>query len=623
MTLQIQAVKLHAVTPAEDMAGKKLIARKSGHAHVAGNVYKVRHRWVRLCEFVGASRGPSVMGKAYFESRHYVQAAIARKTYSVHQQELQSGREFTPHEFKNAVWNSNGVQNRMMREDLIRFNGKHYCKAAGASKNNRKAYKSSRVAHGFHGVCEMFAAPTGMTTNLLRNTALKKPDEQSTRNKAFMLGSLGFIGVATTELISWLKKYVPESLKIGGEHAGGALVAFPAISSTMGSLGSLFGLRSQFYAEKQEFSEQQIDMLELDLNTTLQKLVHRLKSVQNRPDLIKMMGQAMHGKRGLLSKIGKDGLAADGIPKILKSAVSNINQNASDTDNMKALFDVAGEYLQVPNKPDPKNSSLWSRYIYTKRVKEKERHWVALLGLVEHVEVSAASKDTVDMRKNLEDKLVPQFHTWILKKMIPVAKGFDRTFETSMARRFEKWTSPAHLKAQATKANNPLFRSKYAYSGSYMAKHRHQYGPVTRCLITLAEGIRLFNMNIVLASNANLSRVFNNLAQTAHELLGTSPASRTMCNSIGRFFGGAVLAVIFGVAIPMAVTESGGSSTYDFGVGTSEPVTLSATNIGILMCILAAPTLLAQGLAHLSARLEGWRGDSSDSVSSNEKSFRW
>ena len=206
----------------------------------------------------------------------------------------------------------------------------------------------------------------------------------------FLLGALGFIGVATTELLSWLHKFIPESVKIAGAKAAPVIIAFPAMSSAMGGFGSAFGWASQAYIEKQDLSDKQIAHLERDLNTTLQKLVFRLKSVQNNPELIKMMGQAMKGKRGLLKKIDNSGLNADGTPKVLTQALARINPSASDTENMEALFDFAGEFLQVPNKPDPKNASLWSRYIYTKKVKAMDRQWVALLGMVEHADIEAA-----------------------------------------------------------------------------------------------------------------------------------------------------------------------------------------------------------------------------------------
>ncbi len=140
-----------------------------------------------------------------------------------------------------------------------------------------------------------------------------------------------------------------------------------------------------------------------------------------------------------------------------------------------------------------------------------------------------------------------------------------------------------------------------------MAKNIHQYGPVTRACIKIAEGMRLFNMNVVLASNANLSRIFNNIALLAHNAVGTSPASRSMCNSLGRFLGGAVLAIIFGTFIPIAADATGGPSTVS--TDGNLPVNFSMTNIGILMFLLSAPTLLVQGLAHAAARIEGWNGN--------------
>jgi len=154
-------------------------------------------------------------------------------------------------------------------------------------------------------------------------------------------------------------------------------------------------------------------------------------------------------------------------------------------------------------------------------------------------------------------------------------------------------------------------------------KHRHQYGPITRCLITLAEGMRLFNMNIVLASNANLSRAYNNFLYAGNELVGTSPASRTICNSTGRFFGGSSLALIFGLGVPALEAHTGTKASTEVNVGTSKELTLSAKNIGYLMCIVAAPTLLFQGLAQISARLEGWKGNIHETFSENDKQIRW
>lgn len=626
MSLQIQAQKLRAFTPAEDMAGKKMIARKAGKIHVTENGFKKRHVWMRICEFVSASRGPSVMAKAAVEARHYAQAAVIRKSHRAHQIETESGQKLSKAEFDDLVWNSNGVQKRIMREDFIRFNGDHYSEEAGASLRNRIAHGTSRFAHTLHGLCEMNAAPTGMTSNVVRDIAIKKPGEQSTMNKVFMLGSLGFIGAGTTELISWLKDRVPESLKVfgkqAGEQVGGVIMAFAMVSSAMGALGSFFGWTSQAIVGKQKVSDKQISFMNSDLNISLQKLVFRLKSV-NSPEVIKMMGSAMKGRRFLLKKVSGNALEHNGIPKILLKALNTIDRSATDTENMKKLVDMAGEYLQVPNKPEKKNASLWSRYAYARAVKVREREWVALLGLVEHAEIAPVNGDITDLRKAFEDKVIPDFHNWILKRFIPVARFIDKAIYTNMAPSFEKWTSPYYKEAQKIKNSGDLLAHKRAYTGEYMVKHRHQYGPVTRCFITLAEGMRLFNMSIVLASNANLSRGYNNSLYLGNELIGTSPASRTICNSTGRFFGGASLALIFGLGIPALEAHTGTKGSVDVDVGTSEKLTLSAKNIGYLMCIVAAPTLLFQGIAQLSARLEGWKGNTTETFSSRDKQIRW
>lgn len=627
MSLHIQAQKLKAFTPAEDMAGKKTIARKAGKIHVHGNGFKKRHVWMRICEFVAGSRGPSVMAKAAFESRHYTQAAIIRKAQAAKIQEEKSGNPLSKEEFDDLVWNSSGVQNRTMREDFVRFNGDHYSKEAGATFGNRFAYINSRTAHAFHGICEMAAAPTGMTSNVVRDTAITKPGDQSTMNKVFMLGTLGFIGAGTTEFTSWLSERIPESLKVLGKKAGSELgsviMAFAAISSAMGAIGSIFGLTSQAVVRKQKFSDKQISRLNSDLNITLQKLVFRLKSVKDKPEIIKMMGSAMKGRRLLLKKVRGDALNQNGIPKILLKALNAIDPSATDTGNMNRLVEVAGEYMQVPNKPEKGNCSLWSRYAYSRAVKVKEREFVAMLGLVEHADIAAASGSTVDARRIFEEKQIPRFHTWLLKKCIPVAKFMDKAIYTNMAPTFRKWTSPAYIKSQQTRNHDPLLAHKRAYTGEYMVKHRHQYGPITRCMITLSEGMRFFNMNIVLASNSNLSRVYNNSLYAGNELIGTSPASRTICNSAGRFFGGASLALIFGLGVPALEAHTGTEASRDFDVGTSEKVTLSAKNIGYLMCIVAAPTLLFQGLAQLSARLEGWKGNIHETFSAKDKQIRW
>jgi hypothetical protein len=94
-----------------------------------------------------------------------------------------------------------------------------------------------------------------------------------------------------------------------------------------------------------------------------------------------------------------------------------------------------------------------------------------------------------------------------------------------------------------------------------------------------------------------------------------------MCNSVGRFFGGALLAVIFGTFIPVAADATGHPST--ISTNGKLPVDFSMTNIGILMFLLSAPTLLVEGLAQVAARLEGWEGNTIKTAPPGVRTFQF
>lgn len=622
LALQITAVASNAITPAWDEKGKALIARKSGYKHVSGDIYKQRTNWKKICDFISASRGPSIVAKGHFESRHYVQMALIRKDFAAQKKESVLGRALKDDEYDAEVWNSNGVQNRIMREDFIRYHPEHFTINNGASQRNSWAYKFSHFGHTLHGICEMNAAPTGMTYNIARNTATSGVEERSTRNKAYMFLGLGFIGVATTQMLLAIQSKTGEIAFFVGQTASTALVAFPAISSTIGLLGTVAGVLSQLTVEKQRLDDKQKGILNDDLNTNLQKLLFRLKTVKDQAPLVERMGKAMQG-RHLFKHIRGDNLGKNGVPKLLRNVLDAIDLNKSDLENLHALKNTLGAYFQI-EKPVGEAASLWACYKYAKAVTAKESHGVSLFGLIDHMEIDNPNEaELKDLRRIVEEKHAPKLHNFLLKTIAYPATLIDSVAKTNIAPTLRKWTTPQYLQARKAERTNPVNASKYCFTGGYMATHIHQYGPVTHFLLKLADAMYLFNMNIVLASNANLSRVFNNLAIQIQRGLGTGPASRSMCNSIGRFFGGALLAILFGTAIPLAADGTGNAFTYNADVGTDSPVRFSVANIGILMFLLATPTLMVQGLAHVAARLEGWNGNIPKSLPAGVKAVKW
>lgn len=611
VTLQITASH-DLITPTLDRKMKNNIARKSGLKQVAGDVYKRRSNWQKACDFIQASRAVSVVGKAHFESKQYAQAAILRKNHQAEQRTQLLDRDLTDEEYDAQVWNSNGVQNRLTREDFVRYSQNHYTAKAGATPRNVRAGKISHVGHALHGICEMNAAPTGMTYNILRNTTLGSVDEKSTKNKALMFGLLGFIGVGTTELLGARIRKAADSATFMGQGLSSVLIAFPIFSSFMGLIGTLTGVASQMVVEKQAVSPEQQSGLSSDLSKNLQKLLSQLKSIKDKPELIQVMGKAMQGRNHIVNKIKSDSCDAQGVPDILNDVLAVVDSTKSDIENMRAMKQALGSYLQV-EKPEGRQATMWARYQYAKAVTTKESHYVALVSTVDHMEVAyphaAALKDA---RRWTEEKGAPRVHDALLNNLAKPAALIDRVANTNISTTLKKWGSQKYRDEQAAKLTDPRRASKNRFKGEYMAKNSHQYRPLTRSLIRVAEGMRLFNMNVVLASNANLSRIFNNVALQTQRTVGTGPSSRVMGNSVGRFFGGALLAIIFGTVIPIAADATGHPSTVS--TNGKLPVDFSMTNIGILMFLLSTPTLAVQGLAQLAARIEGWEGNINKTV---------
>jgi hypothetical protein len=628
--LNLTVDKPYEPTAAEDRKVKNHIARKSGHKHVHGNLYKPKSWGQAITEFFAASRGSAVMAKAHFESKHYTQAAILRKHVVAEQKAASSGRALSCSEYDDTVWNSNGVQNRLTREDQIRYgDGDHYEKRNGASGRNRAARVASRAGHLFHGACELNSAPTGMTQNCSRSFFLGQVDEKSLKNKGYMLGTLALIGTGLTTLLRLGRS---ESRMLAEEAGGttakvltqsvlGALIAFPAVSATMGVLGTLAGVVSQATVQKQALSHAQKEKLSQSMIQDLQKLVHLLRSIKGNPQQIEVVGKAMQGRYHLLQKIKDKDCNEQGVPNILHAAIDALDDNNTESQNLNALKTALGQYLQV-DKPPSEDSNLWQRYKYSKQVTNKESEYVALMSVVDHSSLNnphgALQKD---LRKHIEERFPLPFRNLILKSVAYPASVVDKIIGTNAAGTLRKWASPEYLKKHAEKLADPARAHKNRYNAQYMTKHIHQYKFATRCLIKLSETLRLTAMNVVLAQNANLSRGFANSAATIQRTLGTGPASRSMCQSIGRAFGGTALACLTAFGFTSAAAATGHGYTLEMDVGTNVNASASAISSGIMMFLLSVPSFALMMLATQTAKLEGWKGNLAKEVPKGVRTY--
>jgi len=134
------------ITPELDRSMKNNIARKSGNKHVSGDTYKKRKFLNKALDFVASTRAIQVVGKAHFESKQYAQAAILRKDFKARETAAQQQITLSDEEYDSAVWNSNGVQNRLTREDHVRYGVEYYDYKLGeeTTPRNRWALRFSK-----------------------------------------------------------------------------------------------------------------------------------------------------------------------------------------------------------------------------------------------------------------------------------------------------------------------------------------------------------------------------------------------------------------------------------------------------------------------------------------------
>ena len=613
--MRVQICAVNTANASQIQAGKLNVARKAGKKHIQGNTYKDRTWPNKIKDFISASRAASVMAKAHFESKQYSQAAILRKDTIAEQRSLELGRELTDREYDDLVWDSNGVQNRTTREDHVRYNSEFYSAKNGATKQNVKAHKISRVAHGLHGVTEMFSAPTGFTSIAVRNGVTAKPDDKSNKNRWFMTGILGFVGLASIYLISIVKTGAKAHHDIVensfSDRCLDLMLSFPMVSSFFGLASTIGGVASQVAVQKQKMGLGQKESIQKDLTTNLNELLVHLKSVKGNPEAVKIFAEAMQG-RHIIGKIKSNSLDAHKIPILLNDALEAVDLNRSDAQNLVSLKRAIGSYLQVENKPE--NGTAWQRYSYAKKVTEKESHYVALISTIDHAETRTSPDHLVDARRWVENKGMPYLHRKTLTGLGACVSKLETPFGTKFGETLKKWGSVEYQKKQDAKMADPKRASKNRFKGEYMAKHIHQYGPLTRALILTAEALRIFNMHIVLSSNANLSRVFNNATSSLYSAVATGPASRSMGQSVGRCLGGLALALIFGAAIP--------SGSGDVNINGTD-IKYNFKNIGLLMFAVSVPTILVMCLAQAAARIEGWQGDIAKQIPQNKKTYQF
>ncbi|WP_370262652.1 hypothetical protein [Limnobacter sp.] len=647
MTLNISSQAPSCInSPEWEQASRDYTARKARMSNAGNGYYKRMSFWTKTYNFLTATRGPGIMAKAWQESSEHVAAALLREQRML---EKQHNRGEMP---AKSVWQTDGVARSLMRQDVVRYRPEYlqgeyrtddtrYKKHSetqstdhsGKNKENKWALRFGSISKVFHGMCEIFAAPTGMTSAALRNTVHPGMKESGTANKALMTGTLGLIGVGTTYLIGESKNGLEKRMVNDGignkitELVADMFVSFSSVSSLMGLAGTITGAISQMTLSRPNINDSQKAIMEKDLSELLHKVLHRVKSVIDDPVGKSMVSKAMIGS-GARVKIGAEFINEDGTPRLLQNLIDAVQGAATQEAQMKALTTAIGDYLSEDLPTLPESPSPLELRRHNRQVETREKHFRALCRLVNHTEIDNPQvKSNTDVRKMVETSLFGNLLHKGLLIGLPAAllEKFGGSDGARWAKKLKDWSgdTPAAKAALARKKAQP---AEQRLDSAYMMANLHQYGIVTRTLLRASEACRVFNNSVVLSSNAQASRLFNNLFSSLQRFCTQSVASRTMCASLGRFFGGAAVTAIFGFAFPALAASTGGSLSTVQAVGGSN-VRISYTNIGNLMFLVSIPTLALQLAAKTFCYLANdWKGDIAKPVTAKagtDKAVYW
>ncbi|HEX4842642.1 MAG TPA: hypothetical protein VFV57_03155 [Limnobacter sp.] len=610
-------------SPGWDQKSRAYTARKARMASAGDGYWKKLTNYSKFLNFLAAGRGPATVGKAWQESGEHVAAAVLRT-----QRRFELSVE-DQSQIDHKLWRSEDVAQSLMRQDAVRYRPEYFRgdyraldqrRAVGedkkpkplneSNKENRWALHFGKLAHRLHGVCEIFAAPTGMTSNVLRNAVSPHATETGTETKVVMTGTLWGIGLGTTHLLGASADAVTRSGVAMGQVLAGLLVAFPAVSSFMGLMGVVSGATSQALLKKPHLNPDQIKIIEQDVSDLLHKLHFRIDNIKDDPTGQQIVSKAMRGT-GIGRKVEDEFLNQDGMPLLLESLINTVKTHTGKAAQIQGMQTVIGDYLLQGVEPLPSQPTLIQIREHNKQVETREKHFRALSRLVNHSEIDDPAKDAnEDMRRYGEKMLGIDFlHNNVFLKGAALICRLSFTRQGRIwADKFTYWTTDQYKKERIANLKDPTKARDNRFNPDYMLNNLHQYGAITRVLLRTADFMRMINLNVVLASNAQLSRCFNNLALYSQRKLTGGLASRSMCSAIGRFLGGALLATIVGFLIPAAAEATGDPYRFEGGVPGNE-ITLDFASIGILMFLLSVPTLMVHGLAIGAACVEGWHGD--------------
>lgn len=516
------------------------------------------------------------------------------------------------------------VKARFYRQDNLRFTREFQNPQYGLSRRNRCAAKLSRWAHCANGVTELGAAPTGMLLKFSKLASMPKRDEKSLFSQLRVCAVLPFVAAAVAGVSAvvhglGIKKATDFVDALIRTEIHSLVGSFSALSAASAAISLMCGATSCMVTQQSKLSPNVMKRLQANQDKHLHRLYLLIKEVKDKPNAAHILSVA------LKKKIPAQFCDGSGQPVLLNRLMQDLKRASGEAQAKQAMQHTLGAYLTECGEGEGTSRELLDR----------ENHVVALTNLIEHVRVEKDPSNNLNDIRTRGDSLVENQLRPLMAKGAAGAMGLLGFNQA--ARNARRWGSDSF----SDQRNKDLKDSHKAPAMHLCADHilnnPHQYGPLTRTLANLSEGLRVVNHGIVMSLNYQLTRPFAALSGRITEGVFGIPNSRVTSFSIGRFIASSAWAVIdsflflslaAGNGIPTSGVEASTKVTFPLQIplgAISLPISIIST--AAQMTLIAIPSTLLMWAAQGAACLEGWKGDIRPTcISSSGKSreiFRW
>ncbi|MCR2746475.1 hypothetical protein [Limnobacter parvus] len=525
------------------------------------------------------------------------------------------------------------VKARFYRQDNLRFNREFENPQYGLSERNQRAVKCSRWAHYFNGVTELGAAPTGMLLKFSKLLSMPKRDEKSLGSQVRVCGALALVCAAVAGMSTGISAMLKPGTKLIAsgisEDIHKLVASFSAIAA-LGALGSLTaGAASCMMTKCATLSPALMMRLQANQDKHLHRLYLLVNDVKDKPNAAHILTVAL--KR----KIPVQFCNEAGQPILLSRLIDDVRNSPGQFQAKQAMQKTMGSYLTENSPAGDTPNDFLDETANKAELLKRENHVVAFTNLIEHVKLQKdPSHNFNDIRTRcdagVENKLRPGAVN--LSANFVGLLGFARAAES-----MKKWNSPEFLNQRDRDIKNPEKASAMRFCADNILNNPHQYGPLTRALSNMSEGLRVVNHGILLSLNYQLTRPFAHLAGRITERVFDIPNSRVTSFSIGRLMASSIWAVVDAfVLLSLAAGQGFAFTGPDYGTKLTFPLQvpmgLFTLPIAIIstaaqMTLVAVPAAILMWAAKGAVNLEGWKGNIVRSeVSTSGKSretFRW